>query len=269
MIRGRLEAALAGADPATTVVLAGHFAIFTAGGRASDFLDEPLTLAAHTGMIEFARQSWTAACDVVSAMRGPRLLVLVDDIQFVQPALPDRGARERLSAALVADYLRRTPTLPAFHLRELDARDIGRDRVVRRRDDAWMFSERMLRAGAVERVRTAARTDARPSTASGTGGAATLVTSSDARIVARDPDLGEHTLVHSGHTSCAGGYLELVMQMAARGVTRLVALVPARCLGPVSVGTHLARTLFGAHVQVVNIPLDAASSANEAERRTA
>jgi hypothetical protein len=267
--RDRIEVALAGADPATSVVLAGHFAIFTAGGRASDFLDDPKSLAAHTGMIDFARRSWAAGCDVVAAAPGPRLLVLVDDIQFVQPTLPDRGARERLAAALVADYLRRTPTLPAFHLRELDSRDISRSRVVRRRDDAWMFSERALRTAAVERIRTAAHAPTRGTTGIGHGGGATLVTSSDSRIVVRDAELGEHTLVHSGHTSCAGGYLELVMQLAERGVTRLVSLVPARCLGPVSVGTHLARTLFGARVHVVNIPADVASPANARGLRTA
>lgn len=251
-LQSHIHAALRGADPATSVVLAGHFAIYTAGGRASDFLDEPRALAGHTGMIDFARRSWLAGCDAVATAPGARLLVLVDDIQFVQPALPDRGARERLAAALVADYLRRTPTLPAYHLRELDARDLGRDRVLRRSNDAWLFNERELRAASVNRIRDAARTSAEPR----------LVANADAsRVVVRDPELGEHTLVHSGHTSCAGGYLELVLRLHARGVTRLVAVVPTRCLGPVSVGAHLARALFNAEgIQVVNIPADAAAT---------
>ncbi|MEA3246955.1 MAG: hypothetical protein U9Q74_12435 [Gemmatimonadota bacterium] len=251
-LRSRIDAALHRADAATTVVLAGHFAVYTAGGRASDFLDEPRALAAHTGMIEFARQSWLAGCDAVVSAPGARLLVLADDIQFVHPALPDRGARERLAAALVADYFRRTPTLPAFHLRELDARDVDPGRVLRRRDGAWLFSERALRAAAVERIRAAARSGRH---------AGLVVNDESSRIVVRDPDLGEHTLVHSGHTSCAGGYLELVLQLHARGVTRLVAVVPQRCLGPVSLGTHLARATFGAHgIQVVNIPASAGAA---------
>ncbi|HVZ49763.1 MAG TPA: hypothetical protein VG916_13340, partial [Gemmatimonadaceae bacterium] len=179
---------------------------------------------------------------------GPRLLVLVDDIQFVRPALPDRGARERLAAALAGDYLRRTRTLPPFHQRALDARDLGAERVVQRRADAWIFSERALRSAAVARIRAAA--------AGASGTTSPLLANADAsRITVRDAELGEHTLVHSGNTSCAGGYLELVLQLHERGFRRLVAVVPSRCLGPVTVGTHFARTLFGAAgIDVVNIP---------------
>ena len=40
-----------------------------------------------------------------------------------------------------------------------------------------------------------------------------------------------------------------------------MAVVPRRCLGPVTVGTHLARTLFGAQsIEVTNIPADAAGA---------
>ena len=92
-----------------TVILAGHFAVFTAGARAHDLLDEPRIIAAHTDMVDFSRESWIAACNVVaqgdaqagrsphadSAREAPNLLLLVDDIQFVRPALPDRGAGER------------------------------------------------------------------------------------------------------------------------------------------------------------------------------
>ena len=232
-------------DAANTVVLAGHFAVFTAGGRANDLLDEPHAIAEHTDMVGFARSSWGAACDAISPNSSEQLLVLTDDIQYVRPALPDRGARERLAAALAADYLHRTPTIPSFHLRELEARGIDPARVVRRRDEGWLFSERALRAEAVERIRGAARSGVRGLDASADG----------SRIILRDTEHGEHTLVHSGHTSCAGGYLELVMQLHERGVRRLIAVVPKRCLGPVTLGAHLARALFGANgMEVVNIP---------------
>jgi hypothetical protein len=114
-------------DGRDTVVLAGHFAIFTAGGKATDFLDEdPTRMSKHTDMVHFARATWLAGCDAV-ALTQAKLLVLVDDLQFVRPALPDRGARERLGAALSADYLRRTPTLPGFHARVLDERELALD----------------------------------------------------------------------------------------------------------------------------------------------
>jgi hypothetical protein len=268
--RDRIAAALRGADPASTVVLAGHFAIYTAGGRAADLLDDPLATQ-RTDMVEFARQSWIAGCDAVAAAPAMRLLVLVDDIQFVRPALPDRGARERLAAALAADYVRRTPTLPSFHLREMDERALGRDQVLRRRDDGWLFSERALRGAAVHRIRDVAAPESAFADSIRAPGESSLVASADAsRIVVRDPVLGEHTLVHSGNTSCAGGYLELVAQLHDRGITRLVAIVPRRCLGPVTMGTHLARTMFGATgIEVVNIPSDGEAPAPEPALRTA
>lgn len=256
VVGDRIAAAIDPSAVDATVVLAGHFAIFTAGGRARDLLDEPRALAAHTDMIGMARESWVAATDLCAQTAGLRLLVLMDDIQFVRPALPDRGARERLAAALAGDYLRRTSTLPPFHRRELDARGVDVSCIVPRRADSWIFSERALRSAAVSRIREAAV---------GSNAPAPLQASADgSRVIVRDPALGEHTLVHSGNTSCAGGYLELVLQLHQRGFRRLVAVVPSRCLGPVTVGTHLARALFGAHsIEVTNIPADGRADAVE------
>ena len=99
-IRGSAAANAAGGDGRDTVVLAGHFAIFTAGGKATDFLDEdPARMSKHTDMVNFARATWLAGCDAVASSQA-KLLVLVDDLQFVRPALPDRGARERAGIRL-------------------------------------------------------------------------------------------------------------------------------------------------------------------------
>jgi hypothetical protein len=233
-------------DGRDTVVLAGHFAIFTAGGKATDFLDEdPTRMSKHTDMVHFARATWLAGCDAV-ALTQAKLLVLVDDLQFVRPALPDRGARERLGAALSADYLRRTPTLPGFHARELDARGLDESRVMKSENSRWIFSERAMRHAAVDRIREKAASDGRGRLLSNPDGS---------RIIVRDPtgETAEHTIVHSGHTSCAGGYLELVLRLHERGVRRLVAMVPSRCLGPVTLGAALARSVFGAGIEVVNL----------------
>jgi hypothetical protein len=246
-LRDRIANAIADGNAADTVVLAGHFAIFTAGGSATDFLDNANPVAAHTDMVEFTRSTWTSALEVVARPENlaARLLVLVDDLQYVRPALPDRGARERLGAALSADYLRRTPTLPGFHARELDSRGVRESRVVKHESARWLFSERELRHAAVERIRVAAANGATGQLASNDDGS---------RILVHDPELGEHTLVHSGHTTCAGGYLELVLRLHERGVRRLVALVPSRCLGPVTLGAALAKSVFGAmRIEVVNL----------------
>jgi hypothetical protein len=251
-LRDRIANALAEGEARETVVLAGHFAIFTAGGKAFDYLDDAAAdasrVSSYTDMTSFTRSTWTAACDLLAKpeLADARLLVLVDDLQFVRPALPDRGARERLGAALAADYLRRNSTLPGFHSRELESRGINTDRLVRNDDARWIFSERELREAAVVRIRAAA--------ASGKHGARLIAGPDASRITINDPELGEHTIVHSGHTSCAGGYLELILRLRARGVRRLVALVPSRCLGPVTLGAALAKSFFGAaDFEVVNL----------------
>jgi hypothetical protein len=270
-LRDRLTAAIGANNVPETAVLAGHFAIYTAGGKAADFLDDPSPMSAHTDMVGFARSSWTAACEAVAPAIGgqAKLLVLVDDLQFVRPALPDRGARERLAAALAADYLRRTPTLPGFHMRELESRGMDEERVVRQEPSRWIFSERALRHAAVERVRGAAEVAAQ--LPENRDDRARLLSNPDGnRIVVRDAELGEHTIVHSGHTSCAGGYLELILQLHARGIRKLVAVVPSRCLGPVTLGTALARSVFGATgLEVVNLTAMGEEEAAPAERRSA
>ncbi len=256
----RLTAALAEGPRGQTVLLAGHYAIFTAGGQARDFLDEPGAVAAGTDMVAFTRRTLDAGADALERVAASRLLVLVDDIQFVRPGLPDRGARERLAAALADDYLRRTPVLPPLHSRTLESRGIDPDRVERQSDARWIYSERALRHAAVERIRAQAQSHVN---AGSRGGSARLERNDDgSRIIVRDPDHGEHTLVHSGHTSCAGGYLELVMQLRERGVRRLVTVVPPRCLGPVTVGAALARSIFGAtEMDVINVPADVSATA--------
>jgi hypothetical protein len=68
------------------------------------------------------------------------------------------------------------------------------------------------------------------------------------------PEHGEHRLVQSGHTNCAGGYMELISSLHERGVRRLISLVPMRCLGPLVVGTTLARGLFAIDdFKIVNV----------------
>ena len=248
-LAGWLRAEVAGAPEAEAAVLAGHYALFTAGAVATDLLDDD---AAATGgaseMLAFTRFTWQAACAAIAAERAsrPRALVLVDDIQYVRPALADRGARERLGAALASSYLHRMQSLPAFHAHALREHALGADDVVRHHDSRWVFAERELRAGAVARLR--ALVEERR-------GAMPLVESDDqSRIHVALQGHGDYCLVHSGNTNCAGGYLELLAEAHRRGVRKFIGLVPMRCLGPVSVGTALAVPLLGLEgLSVVNV----------------
>jgi hypothetical protein len=244
-----LRTEIAGAPDAESAVLAGHYALYSAGAVATDLLDDDAPSPAGAGeMLAFTRFTWQAACSAIAAGRASRAraLVLVDDIQYVRPALPERGARERLGAALSSSYLHRMQTLPAFHARALREHALGADDIVRNHDTRWVFAERELRASAVTRLR-ALVDDPR--------GAAPLSSSDDqSRIHFALPGHGDYCLVHSGNTNCAGGYLELLAEAYQRGVRKFIGLVPMRCLGPVSVGTALAFPLLGLDgLTVVNV----------------
>ena len=252
-----LRSEIAGAAPGSTAILAGHFAIFTTGGTAVDFLDDArVPPGVPVDLIEFTRVTWTAACEAVAAERErhARLVVLVDDIQFVRPALDDRGAAERLGAALAATYLRRNGSLPPWHARVMEAHGMAEDAILAHSDHRWLFSERELRAELVRTLKELLR--------SGLPRATGLATSADrSRITITDPEYGEYCLVHSGHTNCAGGFVELLADVRRMGVRKLIALVPMRCLGPITVGTALGARLFGLDgLQVVNVAVPDISS---------
>jgi hypothetical protein len=246
----RLRSEIDGAADGTVAVLAGHFAIFTAGGKALDLL-----AAAHASvgvpaeLLEFTRVTWTTACEAIAAerRRRVRLLVLVDDVQFVRPAVEDRGTAERLGATLAACYMKDNHSLPAWHSRVLGENGLGEESILARSDGRWMFSERELRTELVRNLKKALR--------SGDSRVSALTANADrSTITITEPEYGEYCLVHSGQTNCAGGYVELLSDIRQRGVRKLISLVPMRCLGPITVGTALATRLFELDgLQVVNI----------------
>ena len=247
---GWLRKEIGGAPAGATAVLGGHYAIFSSGATPTDLLESPEPPAqAPTELLEFTRHTWREACGAAAATRTARarLLVLVDDLQFVHPDLTDRGTREQLAVALAARYLESVPMLPAFHTRVLAEHGLGGDDILRHGESRWLFSERELRQAAVERVR-------RVLPDGGSGGATLVTTDGGQTITVRVPGHGEVTLIHSGHTNCAGGWLELLAQVCHRGVRKLIALVPMRCLAPVTLGTTLAHRLGlvpGLHVVTV------------------
>jgi hypothetical protein len=233
-------------------VLAGHFAIFSAGAAPADLLDpDAVVPSGAAAMLAFTRLSWQLACDAAAAANSGqfRLVVMVDDIQFVRPVNSERSMTERLAAALARDYLTRVRELPSYHAATLQRHQLDPARVVRWASDRWLFSERELRQAAVHHLRQHVAVP---------GGKRAGVTSTDNgnTVNVRLPEQGDYCLVQSGHTSCAGGYVELLSTLYQRGVRKLIALVPARCLGQVALGTELARHLYDLkELQVVNVAL--------------
>jgi hypothetical protein len=223
--------------PSPTAVLAGHFAIFSAGGLATDLLTGTDAPGGAGAMLDFTRLTWEAGCHAVATHPGPAasLVVLVDDLQFVRPGLSDRATAERLAASLASDYLAATTELPAYHADCFAAHGLALRHLHRQSPDRTMYSERALRAAAVRRFTQPA--------APSVGITFHNRRQSNDRVMVDVPGQGEYCLVHSGHTSCAGGYLELLAQLSEAGFRRIIAMVPMRCLGQVTLGTLLARQL--------------------------
>jgi hypothetical protein len=241
---------IAAGGGASTAVLAGHYAIFTGGNIAVDLLDAAETGGGPAEMLAFTKFSWNAACKAVAAQREQRaqMLVLVDDLQFVIPALDDRRMQERLADALVTHYYESTPKLPRFHLHQLTANGLDDSFVFKQTPDRWLFSERELRIAHVRHLRDVLR--------AGPAREGVRATPDLSHITVTSEEHGEYCLVHSGRTTCAGGYVELLSAVHARGVRRLIALVPMRCLGPITVGTALSSDLLGLEdLTVINVAI--------------
>jgi hypothetical protein len=234
-----LQAEIAHGRDAETVVLAGHYAIFSAGANAVDYLHRDEEHSAPIAeMLAFSKYTWKTACEAVASQRElhARLLVLVDDVTFIRPVIGDTHVREQLSDTLAAHYLSALPELPPFHATALDANGLANGAVFKHGRDRWVFAERELRVAHVRRLKALLKSGHAPRT---------LTANADqSEINVSLEDHAAHCLVHSGHTNCAGGYLELLATLHARGVRRLIALVPMRCLGPITVGTSLANKLF-------------------------
>ncbi|MEP6765243.1 MAG: hypothetical protein ABJB66_13070, partial [Gemmatimonadaceae bacterium] len=247
-----LRTEVSAARPGEVAILAGHYAIFTSGADAVDLLDErELPVNAPRELLDFTRFSWAAACAALAGVpeRRARLVVLVDDLQFVRPDLPDRSTRERLATELVGRYLARVNALPEYHTRVLRAHGLNENAVLTHSENRSLFSERELRLELVRHLKD--EIDA------GSAGAKGLHSNEDrSTISVTDPEYGDYCIVQSGHTNCAGGYVELLAQLSARGVRTLIALVPMRCIGPITMGTALVSRLGGADgVSVINVAI--------------
>ena len=233
---GWLRRELASANGERTVVLAGHYAIFSGGANATDFLNGTQAPLAAAEMIAFTKFTWEMACAALAGTRHAQLLVLVDDISFVRPLLGDTRVREKLGDALASRYSEAVTQLPPYHLDALTSNGLGAAHVFRQTDARWTFSERELRIAHVRRLKAMLK--------AGTHRGVLAANDDASDITVTLPEHGEHRLVQSGHTNCAGGYMELISSLHERGVRRLISLVPMRCLGPLVVGTTLARGLF-------------------------
>lgn len=223
----------------TVAILAGHFALFSRGGTPSDLLDDRAPRSdAGAEMIRFTRLTWEVACEAVrrTKAQAPRLVLLADDIQHIDPPLKDQRIRESLKAELVRLYFDSVPELPRYHARVLRDQELNGSAVLPHSPTRWLFSENELRIKLVRHLKRDLDHGPRPRS-----GVTTNEDRSDMSVT--HPEFGVQCLVQSGHASCAGGYLELVSELSGYGISKLIALVPMRCLAPVLTGAALVGQL--------------------------
>ncbi|HXT16432.1 MAG TPA: hypothetical protein VN706_12420 [Gemmatimonadaceae bacterium] len=240
------------AEPSRVAVLAGHYALFSAGGKTMDFLDaSSFPEGVPADLMAFTKFTWYAACQALASACSPRtqLVASVDDVQFVRPAVEDRHLREQLAVALVEQYYQAVPELPHFHHVLLSQAGLDADDVLPCMENRWLFSERWLRQRSVGHLREHAM--------NGRHGLAHLHSDETlSRISVRDPELGEFCMIESGNGNCASGYFELITELRMRGVELLIAMIPMRCLAQITAATVLAERLGVANgFRVVNVSL--------------
>jgi hypothetical protein len=238
---------LAESAETSTVILAGHYALFSAGGMPSDELHEE-GATDRSGMLAFTRDTWRAACESVATVGAERakLLVLVDDVQFIRPQLEDRRMSESVAAALSNLYLGQTPSLPEYHARTMEEFGLTGDSIITYSNSRVVFSERELRNELVRYVKAPTAKSSRFLKIGNNGSDVTVV----------NVDGGEYQLVFSGNTNCAGAYIALQLVLRQRDIRDLIALIPGRCFGPVCTGTAIASLLGVQGFRVTNVSVD-------------
>lgn len=241
-------------------ILAGHFAVFTAGGPAVDLLTGPVPERAPHEMLEFTRLSWEASCEAIASARlDVKLAVLADDITFVRPAVGDQRLMQRLGAELTAAYYAAHKPVPTFHQRMLVKYDVSERLLLHDKQSRCVFSERELRQEFVAHLKRIRR--------DGLDRKGLIKQSSDhpQSFSLGDGAQADVEIVRYGHATCAGGYLELLSRLKGLGIDTLIALIPLRCLNPVVVAVTLARSgTFDAVASVVNVLVPDPSSGQSA-----
>lgn len=249
-----IQASLRDSRYRCAVIHAGHYALSAADGGAADALDDD---APSTPFPSFARLTWRIATRVTAEAKSAgvavKLLVLVNDWQFLHARSDDRRTNESRAAAMRRNYYDATPRLPRFHEETLAEFALDPGVVMPSSDERWLFSETALRADLAATVRGIF--------SSGQAEKHSLLREFNADgepiIRVQNGDNCDYTLLYCGSTNCAGEVVELLRVLRSRGVDLFVNLVPRQCFAPVETGTLLAHRIYdlsGMKVMNISIP---------------
>jgi hypothetical protein len=263
-----LSSELLRADGTPCVIHAGHFALVcNRDGAPVDCLNQSCFPGSDLGFAEFSRLTWETACRTVAAVRTTsqvKLMVLVNDWQFLKSKESNRSASERAKARMREDYYQSVPLLPPFHFQELIRNNLSENAVFRNQDDCWLFSESALRHQLSTVIREVMADEKRAASA---GIRRYFNEDGEPVIEASDEDAGQVCLLYCGNTNCAGEIIMLLENLYRHGIRYFLNVYPAQCREPVGIGTRLARRLFDLRdLRVTNIAVSGTALGGDALR---
>jgi hypothetical protein len=238
------------------VIHAGHFAIDSAGGAASDHLNGTERLGG--GLPHFmgmTAASWEMACEAIQRTpdKNVKLMVLANDWQFLLPHQGNVRERKRQAARVRREYYDRTPGLPHYHWAEMQRRGLHLEQVLHADAKHVLFSESELR----QQLQSSLDPFLHDNERAEKFGLRKHFSPTGEPIVDVESDFGgRYCLLFCGSTGCAGEVVELLHQLQLRNVTRFINLYPFPCREPVITGTGLARQLFQIEsMRIINVAL--------------
>ena len=240
-----IAANIASQSDQSTVIHAGHFALVQRDSAVSDCLNETRFPEVGMGFATFAKLTWQAACRVAANDSDPRqlrLMVLVNDWQYVAAKGASRKQVESVAARGRDQYYRQVSRLPDFHLASLAEFGLNESIVLRHDDDQWLWSELALRND-LNLLLQGILCDPVKTRESGLSKHFNI--DGEPVVEACDDETGTIRLLYCGNTNCAGEVVSLLHRLYFRGVRNFVNLFPSQCNHPVGVGTRIAYKLFG------------------------
>lgn len=255
---------IVGPNLSPCLIHGGHFILDNHGAEAADFLaGEYCDSLPAQQFAEFAGRTWRLAIDLFQGLqRGgvdAKLIVLVNDWQFLSGRGTSRREIEKDIARKRSDYYRRVADLPDFHRGLLVSAGLDTDSIFKASCERWLFSEAHLRtslASSIKRLFELGLAEER--------GLAKSFTPSGEPIVSVRCALEEQfALLYCGSTNCSGEVVELLRIIHRAGFRAFVNLYPEACLGPVTLGTELARPVYKTRgLEVLNVAVPFAGSGN-------
>ena len=242
-----------------TVVVAGHFALMWYEAQLGDHLefdeDEPI----EDKFQQFADETWRAGVAMARREMGIKLLVLVNDWQYLDnKAERSHPEREKRAKAALEHYYGINRKWPKMYHEYCEGR-INPDQCVEAWSQSrWMFSERELRSRFVNRLRGLFREGSLQKYG------VDAVTGRDTRtyLFEREchglsdylSDERGRMLARGNSTNCAGEVIELIRVLKGRGITRVVIMHPEICYQYVNAGALIAKCMFGENnMELINV----------------